>query len=75
MKRIEFIKKKLCYVIENCYILERTRKMKKNRELKVYESNGTYGSVTPLIRLQGKWVKDAGFEKLDEKLTEFDEEL
>lgn len=36
--------------------------MKKNRELKVYESNGTYGSVTPLIRLQGKWVKDAGFE-------------
>ena len=36
--------------------------MKKNRELKVYESNGTYGSVTPVIRLQGKWVKDAGFE-------------
>lgn len=36
--------------------------MKKNRELKVYESNGTYGRVTPVIRLQGKWVKDAGFD-------------
>lgn len=36
--------------------------MKKKRELKVYESNGPYGSVTPVIRLQGKWVKDAGFE-------------
>lgn len=36
--------------------------MKKNRELKVYESNGTYGNVIPVIRLQGKWVKDAGFD-------------
>ena len=36
--------------------------MKKDRELKVYESNGTYGNVTPVIILKGKWVKDAGFD-------------
>ena len=36
--------------------------MKRKRRLKVYETGDPYrGGILPQIRLQGKWLKQAGF--------------
>lgn len=36
--------------------------MKENRVVKVYEGSGRNYKRTPLIRLQGDWLKELGFE-------------